>query len=49
VLAAISADQPKLAQLRPGDPINFRLLTMSEAEDRHLSLQAKLYEKSTDG
>ena len=49
VLAAISADQPKLAQLRPGDPINFRLLTMSEAEDRHVSLQAKLYEKSTDG
>jgi antagonist of KipI len=39
-----SVDLPKAAQLRPGDPLRFRLITLEEAQDQGLERAARLEE-----
>jgi antagonist of KipI len=39
IAAVIKADLPKLAQAKPGDSINFNMVSLKEAEDRLIALQ----------
>jgi antagonist of KipI len=44
IASVIKADQPKLAQLLPGDKVNFKMITLEEAEAELISREMKQLE-----
>jgi antagonist of KipI len=44
IASVIKADLPKLSQLRPGQPVNFKTVTVKEAEDVLISMMQLLTE-----
>jgi antagonist of KipI len=44
IASVIKADTPKLAQLKPGQPLNFTMISLQEAEDTFLYIQQMLQE-----
>ena len=47
IVSVIKADLPKMAQLNPGQMINFKIITVKEAEDALISMQQILKEIKT--
>lgn len=44
IASVIKADQPKLAQAKPGQSINFTMISLEAAEDKYMSMQKTLQE-----
>lgn len=42
IASVIKADLPKLAQARPGDPLNFRIVSIGEAENKYIQMLESL-------